>query len=139
MRGNAEIRPCPTENSGREQLPDLEKGSQAHASRLEDAFYAVIYTTRAPGKASSVLLASFSSHEGCHSAGVTACCLLHLECMRHHVKDLAFSASSTVTLCCVQKRKNKSFKDGVLRLCSNRSILYDEVTDCRALDAECPG
>jgi len=28
----------------------------------------------------------------------------------------------------LQKRKNKSFKDGVLRLCAKKTVLYDEVS-----------
>ena len=64
MKSTAEGHTTCTENSGRTQLHNLDKGNQAHASRLEDAFYAVIYTARAPGKVSTrLLLLSFSSHE----------------------------------------------------------------------------
>ena len=52
------------------------------------------------------------------------------------MSDLVTSGSSAETSCRVQARKHKSFKDGALRLCSNRSLLYDEVSGCRVPNHE---
>ncbi len=52
MKGEDRGHAPPTGDSDRKQLVTPEKGRQAHAPRLEDVFYSVIYTARAPGKVS---------------------------------------------------------------------------------------
>ena len=52
MKGRSEKHAPPTKDNDRKQHASSEVSSQAHAPRLEDAFFAVIYTPRAPGKAS---------------------------------------------------------------------------------------
>ena len=129
MKGAAD-KPAPSaREGGKKQLASPDKGSEIHTSRLEDAFFAVIYTARAPGKASplcpfTVLSQSFVVI--CPTS-LSVCCLLPLCELPSMSTDLPDWPSLLWALWCVQKRKNKSFKDGVLRLCSSKTLLYDEV------------
>ena len=124
MKGTAEGHPPPANGSDGKQLTTPGRSCQMHNPQLADAFYAVIYTDRAPGKArllfqpqGSVLSATSMPQLVC---AVPLSCP---SCDRH-----SSSAFLAWLSCCVQKRKNKLFKDGVLRLCSARSLLYDEVS-----------
>ena len=56
MKGTAEGHTPPAKGRDGKQPTTLGRSCQMHTPRLEDAFYAVIYTARAPGKARRLLL-----------------------------------------------------------------------------------
>ena len=99
--------------------------------QLQEAFYSVIYTARAPGKARRCCLPV----KPCVTLLCKACTALNgvsaLQLLCKHADRGCRTAVSNGTMSSsvlhLQKRQNKSFKDGVLRLRSASLLLYDEV------------
>ena len=64
MKGASEVHLQPTEYSSRHLLASVDLRSHSQIKKKKDAFYAVIYTARAPGKASTLT--------PCHSSSDSA-------------------------------------------------------------------